>query len=335
MIILYYVCFYTYYITFRNCHTDIYSLLLLKKLITVIHNFSYDIFYFIIRHVYTYISIYHSNIKTDMAWPTKGSGKSYNSHTGFGHMIGCYSKKVISSKIYSRLCRICESAKAAGVQVRNHDCVKNWNESSKKMESAAALCMVVSSPTDRGVVILWIISDDDSVMRAVCSYPEPENTKTKGKLPKYILQPIFKADPSHRVKVVAKKWYKLKNKPIAQSTMTGDTARRLKRSWGYMLKQNREGNIQQFTSAAKAVVNHLYNDHQYCGDWCQAVQAKKMVKYMLIHEDGYRKAMKRGKSCTYRYQKLQTNMETNFICLKASIPSIRKQMNLYTRLKPS
>ena len=30
---------------------------------------------------------------TDMGWPTKGSGKSYNSHTGFGSFIGAYSQK--------------------------------------------------------------------------------------------------------------------------------------------------------------------------------------------------------------------------------------------------
>ena len=45
-----------------------------------------------------------------MAWPTKGSGKSYNSHTGFGNMVGGYSNKILFSKILCRLCRRCNVA---------------------------------------------------------------------------------------------------------------------------------------------------------------------------------------------------------------------------------
>ena len=70
---------------------------------------------------------------TDMAWPTKGSGKAYYSHTGFGHMIECHCKKVMKSKILSRLGRIYEVAKEVGVQVKVRDCVPNWDESSKKI----------------------------------------------------------------------------------------------------------------------------------------------------------------------------------------------------------
>ena len=36
----------------------------------------------------------------DMGWPTKESGKSYNSHTVFGHMIDKYSDKILFSCIY-------------------------------------------------------------------------------------------------------------------------------------------------------------------------------------------------------------------------------------------
>ena len=35
-----------------------------------------------------------------MGWPIKGSGKSYNSNTGFGSFRGGYTKKVLSSKIF-------------------------------------------------------------------------------------------------------------------------------------------------------------------------------------------------------------------------------------------
>eukprot|EP00592_Proboscia_alata_P002006 CAMPEP_0194373246 /NCGR_PEP_ID=MMETSP0174-20130528/21673_1 /TAXON_ID=216777 /ORGANISM="Proboscia alata, Strain PI-D3" /LENGTH=59 /DNA_ID=CAMNT_0039152207 /DNA_START=298 /DNA_END=477 /DNA_ORIENTATION=+ len=46
--------------------------------------------------------------------------------------------------------------------------------------------------------------------------------------------------------------------------MTGDIAKRLKRSWGYMLKQNRGGTIEEFVDAAKGVLNHTFDDHRFC-----------------------------------------------------------------------
>ena len=45
-----------------------------------------------------------------MGWPTKGSGKSYNSDVGFGIFVGSYSKKVISSRIYCKACHVCDMA---------------------------------------------------------------------------------------------------------------------------------------------------------------------------------------------------------------------------------
>ena len=46
-----------------------------------------------------------------MGWPTKGTGSNYNSHTGFGNLLGAYTKKVMLSHIYCRRCRVCETAK--------------------------------------------------------------------------------------------------------------------------------------------------------------------------------------------------------------------------------
>ena len=131
-----------------------------------------------VNHLFCIITL---TLLLDMAWPTKGSGTQYNSHTGFGNMVGCYCKKVIGSKVLSRLCRICENAKSAGLKAKKHKCVKNWdwNESSKKMEAAAILQMLVESPAERGIFISWIVSDNDSVMRAVCSHPNVTDKKQK------------------------------------------------------------------------------------------------------------------------------------------------------------
>ena len=61
-----------------------------------------------------------------MAWPTKGTGKNYNSHTGFGALLGAYTKKAMMTKIYCRRCRYCEVAKRKNTPVKQHWCVQNY-----------------------------------------------------------------------------------------------------------------------------------------------------------------------------------------------------------------
>ena len=103
-----------------------------------------------------------------MGWPTKGTGKNYNSHTGFGSFVGANNQKVIMSRILCRRCRICEVAKQKIMPVRKHKCIQNWKteQSSKSMEAAAILWMAINSVPLMGFVMRWIVSDDDNVMRA-------------------------------------------------------------------------------------------------------------------------------------------------------------------------
>ena len=102
-----------------------------------------------------------------MGWPTKGSGKSYNSNTGFGAFCGGYTKGVIISRVLCRRCRVCEIAKRKHTPPKMHDCIQNYSSeaSSKGMEPLAILEMAVEAPT-RGFVMDWMVSDDDSVMCA-------------------------------------------------------------------------------------------------------------------------------------------------------------------------
>ena len=52
-----------------------------------------------------YVNNYHYN--SDMGWPTKGTGKNYNSNTGFGFFIGAYSKKVLFHKMIEEIGHVC------------------------------------------------------------------------------------------------------------------------------------------------------------------------------------------------------------------------------------
>ena len=101
----------------------------------------------------------------DMAWPTKGSGRSYNSNCGFTRLVGGYLKRVITSLIFCRVCRICKVAERMKKKAQPHTCVKNYEGSLKGMESAACLEIAVSAPS-QGFVLAKIVSDNDSTMRA-------------------------------------------------------------------------------------------------------------------------------------------------------------------------
>ena len=131
------------------------------------------------------------------------------------------------------------------------------------MESAAALEMAVKAP-EQGFVLATIVSDDDSTMRAHLKHAGVG--ENKGKLPLWIYSPEFLADPSHQKKIVAKHFYALASAPVSSSRVTNEHAKRMKKNWGYMLRQNINTPISEFLEKAKAPLQHSFNDHEHCSD---------------------------------------------------------------------
>ena len=95
-------------------------------------------------------------------------------------------------------------------------------------------------------IIDVIVSDDDSTMRSVLKHPSigvrGQVLKTsKGKLDVQIPEHSFLADPSDRIRVVAKQIFYIVNDSKAQRCgCTRADALRLKKDWGYMIKKNRK-----------------------------------------------------------------------------------------------
>ena len=87
--------------------------------------------------------------------------------------------------------------------------------------------------TPRRKKLKSIVSDDDSTMRALLKHPK--NHK-RGKLNPEIPEPSWLADPSHRTKVVAKYIFALATLPKNKSTSTNIDAVRVKKYFGYMIK---------------------------------------------------------------------------------------------------
>ena len=148
--------------------------------------------------------------------------------------------------LYSKACRKCESAEKKGEEAEEHEYPKNFEGSSKSMEAVAILKMVEDAYYNRFFIIDVIVSGNDSTMRAVLKHPiigvRGQVLKTlKGKPDVKIPEPYFLANPSHRIKVVAKHIFYIVNDSKAQRYgCTRADAIRLKKYWGYMIKKNRE-----------------------------------------------------------------------------------------------
>lgn len=153
------------------------------------------------------------------------------------------------------------------------------------MEPGAILDMVINAPKN-GYIIGAIVSDDDSTMKAQLKHKKnPQNPKDKGKLPLWIPEPTFLADPSHRVKSVAKHFYSIRTKPLSRARII---ARRMKKNWGYMIAQNKNSTIEQFVAAAKAPLEHMFDNHVFCDKWCAAKRVNETSNDRIyLHPEGF------------------------------------------------
>ena len=208
-------------------------------------------------------------ISFDMSWSKRASGNRYDSLSRHALAIGVLSKSILVAIVSSKLCRVCSLAESDNEEPPNHCCPKNYDGSSKAMEADAALQLYITlyQHSNKNIVLKAVVTDDDSSMRALLRY---KANIRKGRLPEVISQPEWFADPSHRTKVVAKSIFLLSTLPMDSSTCTKVDVIRFKKYFGYMIKENRSKKISEIVFASKAVVEHLFNCHDYCNsNWCR------------------------------------------------------------------
>ena len=217
-------------------------------------------------------------VSFDMGWQKKGTGHTYDSNSGHAYYIGVRSGKVIEMIVYSKKCTTCDIAIAMGEEPMEHDdCVRNYRTgSSKAMEASAALQLILNLHS-RGIRIEFIVSDDDSTMRAHLTHIGSD----KGKLPLYVFAPGFLCDPSHRVKVMVKDIFALALMSNAKSECEKIDALRIKKYVGCMIGKSKLLPFEQFKQAANAPIEHLFGCHEWCDpSWCYAAEiAEAREKY--------------------------------------------------------
>jgi hypothetical protein len=97
-----------------------------------------------------------------------------------------------------------------------------------------------------------------------------EDRPDSGKLPGHIPEPKWVANPNHRKKLFTKDLRAFKaNTNIERFGMSDMDVTRLGKSYGYMIRGlKRLASEDLFVPAGKAVVEHHYDNHEYCGQWC-------------------------------------------------------------------
>ena len=100
--------------------------------------------------------------------------------------------------------------------------------------------------------------------------------------------PDWLADPSHRTKVVAKPIYLLASLSKNVSLCTKVDAIRFKKYFGYMIKTNRNKGISQIMTASKVVVDHFFDNNEFCDKkWYKPLKQKQEGKEKELSQSYY------------------------------------------------
>lgn len=189
-------------------------------------------------------------VSSDTAWQKRGSQRSYNSLSGFSSTIGKRTKKVVHFNARYKRCRICWRAKVSNKPPRKHTCMVNWYGSAKAMEPDMFAEMIKDS-TEKNVKVAKVAGDDD--------HTGINRVRQEGNI-----EIIKESDKNHVRKNVTKRLYPLakQHKSLTQKVISSVT-----KNFNYMLEQNK-GKPEGVAKGLKAVVEHMFGNHEFCQDWC-------------------------------------------------------------------
>ena len=237
-------------------------------------------------------------VSMDMGWQKKGSGRTHNSNSGHACLVGMITRKPIKLVVKIKLCQTCraveEDENKTEDDIPDHDCLRNHIGSSGSMEAGGLLDMLHDLHDTWHCCIDSIVTDDDSKMKAQakwnnanyerhCGQPPPrvsagKDGKTKprpdhGELNYPAPESKFLADPAHRKKTLRNKLCKvLGRKKKERCGFSPADIIRLCTNFAHMSRQLPSLMECEWVDAAKAVLEHHFDNHEYCGDFCKRAQ---------------------------------------------------------------
>lgn len=225
--------------------------------------------------------------------------KLFNSPSSHSFLVGSQTRSASAGKLFSELCAKCSTHNRnpdnKDVPVPEHCCLRNFEGSSGSMEPQACVDVVIRPHEKFQVNVSLICMDDDSSTRAAlqwnnATYKINNNTDVlpqvlitrgknigkeqdrpdKGSLPGHTPEPACTADPNHRRKTLTGDLLTFNKKLIADKfTMTKMDVQRLGKNCGCMLRGLRTVQEKDFERAARACLEHHFDNHEDCGVWCR------------------------------------------------------------------
>lgn len=98
----------------------------------------------------------------DGGWSKRTHKHSYNAYGGVGVIFGAATKKLLYIGVRNKYCSICQRAENQHELPKDHNCYKNWSQSSQAMESDIILSGFLEAESVHGVRYTKIIADGDS-----------------------------------------------------------------------------------------------------------------------------------------------------------------------------
>jgi len=268
------------------------------------------------RHLYPKLTT-----ASDMAWQKRSSGNKCDSNSGHAALVDADTRLVIAYIVKTKLCSICIAharKKNNPEPVREHKCNINHVGSAGSMEPKAILEMVVDMYDNRYAFAEYVITDDDSSIKAKLKWNNDNwmlNNNTtdtpkvltsggnevvrpnRGELPRHIPEPKMLADPNHRKKTLKGVLYKhLKVRKDLRHGLTRCDVIRVTTNFCYMVRSLKQYTTDdEIVTAGKAVVEHHFDNHEYCGAFCkrkplnteQRQQQQKLYRDKTKHANLY------------------------------------------------
>lgn len=190
--------------------------------------------------------------KYDMGWRKGGAGRSYDSKSGVGTMIGNLSGKIVGVGVRSKDCRKCSYHLQKGQVPPEHKCCKNWQGSSKAMEPDVAAELVQEIEQNENVEVRVLIMDDD--------------TTTASKLRETLPHSFDKwSDTNHTKKHLGNSLYALQKN---HKCLTSKVISYFQKCFSYSVAQNKN-NPEALAKSLAQIVPHSFGEHENCATWCQ------------------------------------------------------------------
>jgi hypothetical protein len=256
----------------------------------------------------------------DTGWNQRLSGKLYNSPSSHSFLVGAKTRLPVEGEVLSKLCsyhqswekKVLQSTVPEGTVCPEHYCVMNFDPSatSGSMEPFAAAKIVNRLHQKWQAAVDLICMDDDASTRTALKWSNADHMRNhnteevpkvevkkkngeiemkerpdKGQLHGDVAEPSTTADPNHRRKILTGDLLTLAlSKGDDKLTMTKMDVQRIVKNYGYMIRALPRLEESKYEEAAKAVLEHHFDNHEYCGTWCSR---KRLTPEQLQQSDRY------------------------------------------------